>query len=82
MMFLKADKPGVGLCPLGKIDLFQVVCVTTRPTLGDVSEFNDDLVSGLGPSSSLPTASLPFKKPSSLLTNHQCKAYFHASFGS
>lgn len=34
MPFLKADKPGVSLCPLGKIDLLEVDCVATRSTLG------------------------------------------------
>lgn len=54
--FLKTDKPGAGLCPLGKIDL--LLYVVTRPRLGDVSEFSEDLVSGLSPSSSPPTANL------------------------
>ena len=60
--FLKTDEPGAGLCPLGKTDLLQVVYVATRPPLGDVSEFSEDLVSGLSPSSSPPTANLFSKK--------------------
>lgn len=80
MTFLKADKAGVGLHPLGKIDLLGMICVASRPTLGDISEFNDGSVSRLSPSSSPPTANLPTKKLPSLLTNHQCIVYLHASF--